>query len=309
MILCVTPNPAVDRTLTVPHYRAGQIFRPTNLLVAAGGKGINVARAIHSLGGHARCAGFLGGYSGQHVKALLKAEGIEAIWTPIEGETRTCTIIYDPAADQTTLVNEHGPEVNDHNWQTLERDVSEASADATFVCLSGSLPPGSRPERFADLVRTLVANGRRVWVDTSGAALRAVAAVSGMSLKINHEEASELLNVRIETPQQAADAASELFTITSKAAVITLGALGAVLAEGAARWHVSLPPIEAKSPVGSGDAFLGALLFAFERGGTPGTALQAGAAAGAANALVIGGGRIERALYQQLVSQTTLERL
>ena len=94
MILCVTLNPALDRTLVVRDFAKGGVFRPQENRVAAGGKGINVARAVQILGGQAMCGGFLGGFSGQSLDRMVQKEGLQARWTWLEDrETRTCVIL------------------------------------------------------------------------------------------------------------------------------------------------------------------------------------------------------------------------
>src|SRR5689334_9541185 len=104
MILCVTPNPALDHTMTVPGLRLGEVARATQSFMAAGGKGLNVARVVTALGDAALCAGFLGGHSGRLLADLAEREGLPAAWTWFVGETRTSTILYDPQGSDATVI-------------------------------------------------------------------------------------------------------------------------------------------------------------------------------------------------------------
>lgn len=308
MILCVTANPALDRTLVVPGFTAGRIFRPDSLLVAAGGKGINVARALRTLGGEALCAGFLAGHSGRLLAELAEQEGLPGAWTWVDGESRACTILADPNAEA-TVINESGPTVTSADWERLAADVMRESARAEAVCFSGSLPPGSPPESFAQLVKTLREAGRTVWGDTSGKALAAALAVPGVYIKVNGDEAGDVLGRKIEDASSAADAAREIQARTGGVAVLTLGARGAVIAQEGQRWHAQPPTLKVVSAVGSGDSFLGGLALAFAQGYAPDEALRQAAAAGAANALSIGGGSFSRADFENVLAGTTARAL
>ncbi|MCU0511315.1 MAG: hexose kinase [Anaerolineae bacterium] len=304
-IVCITPNTALDRTLIVPGFGAGGVFRPRQTLVAAGGKGVNVARVVQRLGGVARCAGFLAGHTGHLVAELAQQEGLPAAWTLLDsGATRVCTILVDDAAGRVSVVNEAGPPVNAADWARLNAAVTTLSAGAAAVCWCGSLPPGAPVDAFAAGLRALVAAGPPVYVDTSGDALRAALDVPGVCIKINLEEAAELLQLPAETPAAAQTAARHIQARTAAPVVITLGAAGAVLltATGSA-WQAVPPPVAALSAVGSGDSFLGALVLALAGGQPPEAALSRAVAAGAANTLTIGGGVFSLEAFHAVLAQ------
>src|SRR5512138_1143649 len=165
MLLCLTPNPAIDRTLLLPSFAPGKIHRAEQVLVAAGGKGLNVARSIRTLGGEALCMGFTGRHSGKLLAELAQQEGLNASWTVNRSETRTCTILVSPNGDA-TVVNEPGLPVSRSSWKRLRRDVGREMSCAEIVCISGSLPPQSAAEDWRAPVRMLVQGGKQVWVDT-----------------------------------------------------------------------------------------------------------------------------------------------
>ena len=309
MILCVTPNPALDRTMSVPGLRLGEVARATHSFTAAGGKGLNVARVVRGLGGAVLCAGFLGGHSGRLLAGLAEREGLPAAWTWFAGETRTSIILLDPQGGDATVINEPGPAVTSEDWARLTADVLRAAEGSDYVCLSGSLPPGSTAELLAELLRSLVTAGRQVWVDTSGAALAAALAIDAVGIKVNGAEAAEIAGLTIEHPAAALAAAHELRRGASSSIILTLGARGAVLLAEAGGWHAQPPALQVVSSVGSGDAFFAGLVVGLARGLGEPEALRQAVAAGAANALTVGGGRLELDDFRTILEQTTLARI
>lgn len=191
MILCVTPNPAIDRTLYVNALRLGEVHRAEKMLIAAGGKGLNVARTIRSLGGSPFCMGLIGGHAGGLLADLAEREGLSAHWTRIRNETRTCVILVEGGRDA-TVINERGAEVSADECQTFLRDVWRQAEQAQQICISGSLPPGFSLDDFSALLQGLAARKKSVWVDTSGAALQTALGVRGVNVKVNAAERREI---------------------------------------------------------------------------------------------------------------------
>src|SRR5688500_9620319 len=192
MILCITPNPAIDRTLILPSLVLGSVQRAKRSIVAAGGKGLNVARAIRTLGGEALCMGFAGGHTGHLLADLAQEEGLHFSWTWINPETRTCIILVSQDGDA-TVINEPGMPVSKSDWKRLQRDVRKHVSSAGLVCLSGSLPPHSPADDLQGLLHMLLDAGKQVWVDTSDKALDAALTVPGLCIKENGEEIGKML--------------------------------------------------------------------------------------------------------------------
>ncbi len=303
MILCVTPNPAIDRTLHVDALRVGEVHRSDTVLAAAGGKGLNVARTIRALGGSPFCVGLLGGHTGNLLAELAEREGLSAHWTRMKNETRTCVILVEHSRDA-TVVNERGAGVSADECQIFLRDVWAQAEQAQLVCVSGSLPLGFSLDDFSILLQGLAARKKSVWVDTSGAALNTALDVRGVNIKVNAAELGEALGLEIFTMEQAANAGRQLLERGISSVAVTLGRDGAVLVAGTGVWSVHPPAIEVVSSVGSGDAFLGGLAFALETGNPPEVALRYGVAAGAANALHFGGGTVEREEFSKVYKAT-----
>jgi 1-phosphofructokinase family hexose kinase len=308
-ILCVTPNAALDRTLIVPDFKPFEVNRVGKVIEVAGGKGVNVARAVCVLGGQSVCAGFLGGDTGKRVARLADAEGLASSWTWIDGETRICTIVVEPNSGQATVVNETGPTVTDSDWHQLQQDLLSVSDNAACVCLSGSIPPGSSLDHYANLLISLQTAGKSVWVDSSGAALATALTVPNLSIKINHEEIGTILQTTIADAADAARAAQQLRQDGAKTVVVTLGSKGAVIAHESGSWWAQPPSIQPVSNVGSGDSFLAGLVVAFDQGLSAGEALCWGVAAGTANTLSAGGGQFDETDFRRILDETRLTAL
>ena len=298
MILCVTPNPAIDRTMHVNALRLGEVHRAEKVLMAAGGKGLNVARTIRALGGETVCMGLIGGHTGNLLADLAKQEGLSARWTQTQSETRTCVILVEDGRDA-TVVNEHGAEVDADAAQLFCNDVWKMSEQADLVCVSGSLPPGFSTDVFHAILTGLVERKKSVWVDTSGKALSAALKVHGINIKVNAGELGAALGFEISNAKQAKKASAQVREREVASVIVTLGKDGAIL-NSSSVWFAKPPMIEAVSSVGSGDAFLGGLALALESGHSPKIALRYGVAAGAANALHFGGGLVTPAEFTKI---------
>jgi tagatose 6-phosphate kinase len=291
MILYLTPNPAVDQTMYVDEIHLDEVHRSKKVLTVAGGKGLNVARTIRTLGGDPLCIGPIGGHAGNLLAELAEQEGLGASWTRMQNETRTCIILVQEKQDA-TVVNEPGQEVTVSECDTLIDDVCQQALHTKFICVCGSLPPGFSQTQYKFMLSKLVAMDKQVWVDTSGDALKTALEVKGVCIKVNAAELGHALDIKIPNIEQASKTAWQLLEDGISKVAVTLGKDGAVLCSEVGAWKATPPTIELVSSVGSGDAFLGGLLFALEDGASADVALRSAVAAGAANALEFGGGRL-----------------
>jgi tagatose 6-phosphate kinase len=310
MIVTVTPNTALDRIEIVPSLAPGKVLRSTSLTLSAGGKGVNVARTIKILGGEAICTGFLGGYTGRQHAELVKQENLPAAWTWIDSETRAAIVIVDEATGETTVINEEGPAVTPFDWDRMQAEVLKQAEKAEAVCVSGSLPLGLDAEAYTELVKALNRVRRRVWVDSSGAALQAAVKSHPTVVKVNGLEAAGLLGWReFQDVSSAAKAARTIQQSGLSQVVLTLGKLGAVLASDAGIWYACPPKIHAICPIGSGDAFLGGLVYAWLNHSADPDMLCQAAAAGSANTLSVGGGKFTHQEFESVLAQTTVKKI
>jgi 1-phosphofructokinase family hexose kinase len=308
MILCVTPNPALDRTIVIDYLVPGGVHRANQTLTTANGKGVNVARAARILGTASTCAGFLGGETGKQITALLHSEGLHGDWTLIDGETRT-DVVMVAKHGESTVINEPGPSVSAADWARLRADVVRLADNADTICLAGSLPPGSTADEFIALLQALQAAHCPLWVDTSGAMLMAALEVPGLHLKINAEEAAFVLGRPVESPEAGIVACEELMRRGATSVAITLGKQGAAYVTDQARFWVRPPLVKTVSAVGSGDVFLAALICGLLSGAEQKEVIRKAAAAGAANAITLGAGHFDLTAFEQILALTAVAEI
>ncbi|WP_322488293.1 hexose kinase [Chloroflexus sp.] len=303
--LCViTPNPALDRILIAPELHLGAVRRVTEARVAAGGKGLNVARTAKAIESHAVVCTPLGGITGQQVAWLAAQEGIPIHTVAIAGETRVCTLIVDSATGEVTVLNEVGPRLSEREWSTFTGRVSDITAEWYLIC--GSLPPGPPPSVLAELVATLHQHGRRVMVDTSGAALEEAVAAKPAVVKVNSEELGALLGMSITSVADAQRAAFALHQRGIEVVVVTLGACGAVGIDASDRVLAIPPRIPVCNPIGCGDTFFAGLANAFSNSHNLAHAMQIATACAAADAQTLAPGAIDLATARALIDHVAI---
>ncbi|MBU1878369.1 MAG: 1-phosphofructokinase, partial [Chloroflexi bacterium] len=211
MILTICVNAAVDKTLIIEDFQAGTERRVRDVaLVVPGGKGVNVARTIHTLGEPVRLLGFAGGAAGAFIRQGLAQEDIPADLVTVPGESRTCLAIMDPAHGTETIINEVGPTVPAEARVGFFTLFDQAIVGVDVVTLSGSLLPGLPDTFYAALIERAAARGVPCILDTSGPALQAGLAARPFAVKPNRAEAAALTGVAIHDARSALSAARQL---------------------------------------------------------------------------------------------------
>jgi len=309
LVLTVTPNAALDKTYLLERFVIDRVHRPKETRALAGGKGVNVARVVRTLGGKSVATGFLGGNTGREVREKLAGEGIQDAFMEVAGESRLCLAFIDISAGTQTEVNENGPEISTASQERFRTRFEGLLEDASWVALCGSLPPGVPPEFYRDLILVAKERGVRTALDASGEALRLGLEAGPDIVKPNAAEASALLGREIETVGEAADAGRELLAMGVQLVAITLGRCGAVALDASAAWFAEPPTVEFHSAVGSGDAFLAGLLHTMEEGRFSADALRLATAAGAANAVTYGAGVVDRRVMDDLAARVSVSVL
>lgn len=310
MLLCITPNPAIERTWVIPGLRLGEVFHVQEQVVLASGKGVNVARAAKILGAEVLCIGFLGGNSGRLLQDLAEREGLKGEWIWIEGETRAAVALVDPLDEgDATLISEAGPIITLFDWERLETAILRNAEHTELICFSGSFSPGTPFERFGVLIRQLQKAGKSVWVDCGGEGLVAALDAGAVGVKVNTSEASVLVGFSIREVDEAIRAGMVLRRQGAQIAVITMGEKGAVFSSQSGNWLAIPPRVRRVSSVGSGDAFLAGLMVALNKKMHPQEALCYAAAAGAANAQSLGGGVMQKEHFCAALSQVIVRQI
>ncbi len=302
MILCVAASPSIDKLFEVDRVEVGRIHRPSAFVAVPGGKGLNVARSAHVLGADVVATGVLAGHAGRWVEEALAAEGVRARFAWVEGETRSSLSVADSTGRGLTEFYETGPDVGE-GWARLEAIVADLLPQAGWLTISGSLPPGAPEDGYARLVRAARAADVPAALDTRDEPLALGVSAGPDLVKVNAEEAGALLGSPIEMLDDAVGAAAEIrgrLGGDGHAAIVTRGAEGAAVVTPQGETLVARLYERGRYPVGSGDAFLGGLVTALERGEGWRSALALALGAAAANAMVPGAGRLDPARAAEL---------
>ena len=279
MIVTVTPNPSVDRTVEVDALVRGAVLRAHRARVDAGGKGVNISRALAANGLPTRAVVPAGGAEGRQLAALLSLPGVDLVLVELAGAIRANISVVEPDGT-VTKINEPGPELSPAEAESIMAATLAAAAGASWVAASGSLPPGLACDFYARLTERLAGSGVRVAVDSSGDPLALALAARPDVIKPNRDELAEAVGHGIATLGDAIDAAERLRDKGARSVLASLGADGAILVDPAGVTHGEAPVDTPLSAVGAGDALLAGFLAAGGNGaGALAEALAWGAAA------------------------------
>jgi 1-phosphofructokinase/tagatose 6-phosphate kinase len=296
VIVTVTVNAALDRTLTVPVFQIGYRHRSSEVLTLAGGKGINVARALKRLDVPVVATGLTGGRTGTRIVEELTSEAILNDFVRIARESRTSTAVVDPTAGTYTEINEWGPEVTQTELETLMEKLHYLARGADFVVLAGSLPRKVPTSFYADAVRDLARREVRVVLDSEGEPLHVGASAGPFLVSPNQREAEQLVGQELEDDDDFMMALDAIAEMGPRNVLITLeNGCFALLRFGkkTRRVRAFAPHVEPVSGVGSGDVLLAQFLAAIVDERSPEEAVRLAVAAGAASVREVGAGRFD----------------
>ena len=299
MIVTVTPNPSIDRTVTLPaRLVRGAVHRVQSVSTEPGGKGVNVARALTLAGLDTLAILPAGGRD--PILSALQSCGVPFYAVPVDGAVRTNLTITE-SDGTTTKINEPGAVIDEAALAALTTAILDRAESARWVVLSGSLPPGMPDSWYADVVARLQSFDCKVAVDTSDAPLAALAAEFGRAapdlIKPNAEELAGLAGVAAEhleaalaqgDPDPVVGAARQLIDRGAHTVLATLGPAGAVLVDETGSWLATPPPIKPRSTVGAGDSSLAGYVRADVAGAQPPQRLQMAVAYGSGAAALPG---------------------
>jgi 1-phosphofructokinase family hexose kinase len=312
MIITVTLNAALDRSLTVPILQLGQRHRASDVLTLAGGKGINVARALKHLDHPVVATGLAGGRTGTRIVEQLTEESILNDFVRIRQESRTSTLVVDPTSGTQTEINEWGPKVSETELEMLLEKVRYLSRSAEAVVFAGSLPRGVADDFYADAVRELTRRGARVALDAEGEPLRRGLEAEPWLVSPNQHEAEQLVGQELFDDEDFLMALDTIAEMGARNVHITLenGCFALVREERQIRRYRAVTPrLEPVSVVGAGDALLAQWLTAVLDGSPAEEALRLAAAAGAASVLEVGAGRFDPAEVRRLLPAVEVHEL
>jgi 1-phosphofructokinase family hexose kinase len=293
MIVTVTLNAAIDRTLTVPNFQRGQRHRASDGVTLAGGKGINVARALKSLGIPVVATGLVGGQTGTRILEELTTEAILNDFVHIEGESRTSTAVVDPTGGTYTEINEWGPAVSAEELDMLLEKLRYLTQGAELVVFAGSLPRDVADDFYAEASRELTKRHVSVVLDTEGEPLRLGVEAEPFLVSPNQAEAEALVGQEFHDEEDLRLGLQSIAEMGAHNVLITSdeGCVALLREERDAKsFRAVAPRVEPVSTVGSGDVLLAGYLAARHAGRTHEESLRAAVAAGSASTLEVGAG-------------------
>lgn len=285
MILTVTPNPCVDKTIFYREIVLGGRLRSDRCECIAGGKGVNVARAAKALGLESAAFVVVAGHSGRHVVDMIaNGDGVrcEPVW--VGGMTRTITTVLEEGQHRQTAFFEPGPPVTDDDYARILARFTALLPEARMVTFNGAVGNTRLVPLYADLARHARAAGIPFLLDSYGPEFNLALEVGPDLVKPNLAEAEALLGCALESDAARWEAVAALHARGAHRVVLSLGADGAIASNGNARWRARPPAIREINPVGSGDALVAGLAVGMLQGWPLDRALQLGVAAGTANA-------------------------
>ena len=312
MIITVTLNAALDKTLEVPNFTPGRRHRTVDQTTMPGGKGVNIARAVKRLGQPVIATGLAGGATGNRIVEELNDAGILNAFVRIREESRTNTAVLDPTTGMHTEVNERGPSVSSHEFELFCEKLLYLAKGASICVLAGSLPRGIEPDVYATLIGELKRLGVVTMVDTEGESMLLAVRAEPDVISPNELEAEELVGHEFNDVADRAQAVAEMTRLGPAEAIMTVddGCYAQVLEDGVPTLHrVRVEEQEARSSIGSGDAFLAGYVASRYAGDSPLDCLSFGVACGAESTQHFGAGLVDPAKVERLLDEVQVERL
>jgi 1-phosphofructokinase family hexose kinase len=312
MIITVTLNPALDKTLEVPSFTPGRRHRTVDHTTMPGGKGVNVARALKRLGQPVIATGLCGGATGIRIVEALNDEAILNSFVRIRQESRTNTAVIDPTTGLHTEINERGPSISPHELDLFREKLIYLAAGASIVVFAGSLPRGLEPDVYADLIRDVKKLGVTTIIDTDGEQLRLAAKAEPDVVSPNELEAEELVGHEFNDADDRIVAVAEIASLGPAEAIMTVAdGCYATVHEGGSDvvYRATIQPLDPLSRIGSGDAFLAGYVASRYLGREPVDRLRSGVACGAESTQHIGAGILDAGKVERLAEGVIIERV
>jgi len=313
MIVTVTMNAALDRTLSVPNFQRGHRHRASQGLTLAGGRGINVARALKRLGMPVVATGLAGGRTGVRIVEELTAESILNDFVRIGEESRTSTAVVDPTNGTVTEINEWGPEVQPTELEILLDKIEYLSRGAEMVVLAGSLPRGVDEGFYGEAMRELNRRSVPIALDAEGEPLRLGIEAEPFLVSPNQREAEAIVGQELNDDEDFLGALDQLADMGARNVLITHpgGCFARLRPERGRpmRFRATGPEVEVVSSVGSSATLLAGFIAARVEDASPEDALRKAVAAGAASSLEVGAGRFEPEVMGRLIPDVGVESL
>jgi 1-phosphofructokinase family hexose kinase len=316
MIITVTLNTAIDKTLSVPNFRLGRRHRTVEQTTMPGGKGVNVARVLKTLGAPVIATGLAGGATGTRIVEQLTQLSVLSDFVRIREESRTNTAVIDPTTGEQTEINERGPKVSEQECELFVDKLLYLAKGASLCVFAGSLPREVDIDIYARLIRELRRLGVSTVVDTDGDPLRRAVRAEPDVISPNVLESEELVGHEFNDDEDRIIAVREMSELGAREAIMTMpdGCFAYMAADvpngSPVLYRVRVPPgaVEPRASVGSGDAFLAGFVASRYAGKSTTECLAFGVACGAESTRHLGAGLIDPDRATRLLGEIEVER-
>lgn len=308
MILVINLNASVDKRYKMKDLIKGEVMRAAEVDNTPGGKGIHVANVATILGEDCIATGYLGGKSGEFISEKLQDYGIKQDFVQVAGETRSCLAIITESGVQTEIL-EPGPTVNQEEQEAFLAKYQELLFKAAVVAASGSMPKGLPGDFYGQLINLARKAGKPFLLDTSGEALIQGIKAQPYFVKPNNDEIKVLVGAELRSDEDIVHVLQKFMEDGIKLPVISLGAQGSMAGYNQHVYKITVPKIQCKNPVGSGDSFVAGIAVGIERGMAIEDVLSLGAACGTANAMEDESGFVRKEVVEELFPQIKIQQI
>jgi 6-phosphofructokinase 2 len=309
MIATVTLNPSLDKIVTVEELVVDEANRWTSLRRDPGGKGINVSRAIHELGGETIAYGFMGGIDGEIIRNLLQQQGVHFDFTPIQGAVRSNFFITDLKTRRQTRIDAPGPHISRDELGKLIDKVTHIKPKPDFLVFAGSVPPGVPTDIYRRLIDKAKKSGIKTVLDSDDKWLKEGIKAEPNVIKPNVHEAEELLETHLKDQAAIVEAVKTLVNRGIDVAAISRGKNGLIVANGEKILKITPPQVEVRSTIGAGDSTIAGLVLKLSQGHGIEEASRWAAAAGTAAVLTPGTELCRREEVERILPKVKIESL
>lgn len=309
MIITVSMNPAIDKTVEIDALQPGGLNRIQKVEYDAGGKGINVSKTIHELGGESIATGFLGGNAGKTIENVLNEKKIKNDFIWVDGETRTNTKVFEKS-EAVTELNEPGPVITNEQITELMTKLKGYAAEDVLFILAGSIPAGVDKYVYAEIIHAVHEKGAKVLLDADGDLFRNSLAAGPDIIKPNRAELEEYAGIDYRaSDEELLGLARELRSRGIDTVAVSMGKSGAMLVSSDSEVRCPALSVKAHSTVGAGDAMVAALAYSWDKGLDGEETIRLCMATSAGAVTTIGTKPPTRELVEQLKEQVIIERI